>query len=667
MVLDKQEKQKEPTQEIIKVILELFNSNKLIKAKKEIDNQLTKFPNSSILFNILGAVLDGQNELNEAVKNYKKAIKINPDYAQAYNNLGAALHKLKKIDDAINFYKKAINLKVNFPEALNNMGNATRDLGKLNEAIQYFKKAIEVKSNYSEAYHNLGSTNEELGNKKEALENYKKAIEIKPNYAGVYNSLGMLFVALKNFDEAISAYNKAIKLEPNYEKPYNNLGNLQSDLGKFDIANTLYRQALKIKPYYPKAYSNLLFNLNYKINFDVKTYLSEAKKLALNWRSNKKNLLVKHKYEKNPKKIKLGFVSSDFGNHPGGFFSLSTLRELKKKNFELIAYSNLDRRDEFSEHFKPLFSKWHSINKKDDEEVVKHIIEDGIHILIDMQGHSAHNRLPIFLYKPAPIQASWLAQGSTGISEIDYFIGSHHITPVEDSEHFVERILKLPEISQCFTPPDFEVTINSLPALKNNFVTFGCLNKSTKINDDVINLWSKILLSIPNSKLLLKSWEFDNLKFCDDILRRFKKYNINKNNLIFQGKSKSRKELLEVYNEIDISLDPFPFQGNTSTCESSWMGVPVVTLKGDRYLSHFGESINSNLNMYDWIAKNQNDYVSIAMKFSSNIDKLSEIRKNLRNKTLQSPVCDAVRFTRHFDKILWDMWEEFQLKKNKRN
>ena len=314
-------------------------------------------------------------------------------------------------------------------------------------------------------------------------------------------------------------------------------------------------------------------------------------------------------------------------------------------------------------HFKPLFSKWHSISKKEDEEVVEQIIEDGIHILLDMQGHSSHNRLPIFIYKSAPIQVSWLAQGSTGISEIDYFIGSHHIIPIEDRKHFVEKILRLPEISQCFTPPDFDVKINSLPATKNNFVTFGSLNKLTKVNNDVIALWSKILSSIPSSKLLLKSWELSNPKFVEQTLERFKKYNIGKNKLILRGKSKTRKELLEVYNEIDICLDTFPFQGNTSSCESVWMGVPVITLKGDRYLFHFGESINSNLNMYDWIAENHNEYVSLALKFSSNLDELSKIRMSLRKKALQSPVFDAPRFVEHFSKIFWKIWEEFKAKK----
>jgi len=328
-----------------------------------------------------------------------------------------------------------------------------------------------------------------------------------------------------------------------------------------------------------------------------------------------------------------------------------------------VAYSNFDRKDELAHDFIPLFSKWNSIKKKKDNEVVEQIFKDGIHILIDLQGHSAFNRLPIFMYKPAPIQATWLGQGSTGIPEIDYFIGSHHITPKNEEKHYIEKILRLPEISQCFTQPNFELEVSKLPALRNNFITFGCLNKLSKLNDAVIELWSKILLSISKSKLLLKSREFNNQKICSNVVEKFKKHNISDGRLILQGSSKTRKELLEVYNEIDIALDPFPFQGNTSTCEAAWMGVPVLTLKGNRYVFHFGESINSNLNMHDWIAKNQNEYVAKAIKFSSNIDQLAKIRMNLRKATLQSKVFDEFSFVEHFDKMLWYMWKEFSNKK----
>ena len=663
MILNNNKVKKDPPTKEINFILKLLNSNRFSAAESEIYKQVVKYPNSSILYNILGAILAGKNNLDEAIINYKKSIKINPNYAQAYNNLGVALHKLNRIDDAIIYYKKAINLKNDFTEALNNLGNAHMDLKSFKVSLDYFKKALKFKPDYAEAYNGLGAINEKLGNKSDALNNYQQAIKIKPDYAEVYNNLGNLFSSLSQFDASLLHYKQAIKLNPNYEKSYNNLGNLLNNLGQYDEATEAYKQAIKIKPDYAKAYSNLLFNIIYKKDFDLAFYLSEAKKFRLNCKSIKKKLSFDYNYENNPKKLKIGFVSADFGNHPGGYFTLSTLRELRKRNFELIAYPTIERNDEFSYHFRPLFSKWHSIEKKKDEEVVRQIFKDGVHILIDLQGHSAKNRLPIFMYKPAPIQATWLGQGSTGIPEIDYFIGSDHVTPKHEEEHYVEKVLRLPEISQCFTPPDFDLEVKNLPAIKNNFITFGCINKLTKVNDDVIALWSKVLLSIPNSKLLLKNKDLDSKKIVEATFRRLESQNIKKDRLILEGHAKTRKELLDVYNKIDIALDPFPFQGNTSTIEAVWIGVPVITLKGDRYLFHFGESINSNLNMLDWIAENHNEYISKAIKFSSNLKELSKIRKNLRSNALKTAVFDEKSFAEHFDKMLWNMWKNFKTQK----
>jgi len=652
----------EPEQQEVNLILGLFNQKKNNELKKILDDKIKKYPNSSILFNILGAFYAEENKLEDAVIHYKKSIKINSRYAQAYNNLGIALHKLNQITEAIKNYEKAINIKDNFAEAFNNLGNANRDINKPKDALKFLEKALQYRPDYAEAYNNVGATYEMLDNRNEALKNYRKALEIKPEYVEVYNNLGMLFNDTLEFEESLIHYNKAIELNPNYEKSYNNLGNLLSNLGNYETATEKYHQAINIKPDYAKAYSNLLFNLNYKVKFDYNEYLLIAKKFRINCEKLEKKINIKYIYEKKPKKLNIGFLSADFGNHPGGFFTLSTLRELKKKNLNLIAYSVNDRRDEFSHHFKPLFNKWHLVDKMSNEEIIEKILKDGVHILIDVQGHSAKNRLPIFIHKPAPIQASWLGQGSTGIPEIDYFIGSPHITPKKEEKYYVEKVYRLPEISQCFTTPDFEIKVSELPLLKNQFVTFGSVNKLTKVNDDVVKLWSKILLSIPNSKLILKNNHLDNKKILEKTLLRFKKNNVDENRLLLLGHSKTRKELLETYNKIDIALDPFPFQGNTTTCESIWMGVPVLTLKGDRYLFHFGESINSNLDMQDWIAKDCNDYINKAINFSSKTDHLSKVRKNLREKCLKSPVFDQVRFAEYFSNMLWEMWKNFSKK-----
>jgi len=609
----------------------------------------------------LGIISAQTNNFNKAKQLLNKAIQIQPNFIDAHYNLGNVQNELGEFEQAASSYQKAIEIQPNYANAHYNLGLILKKLGKFEKAISSYKKAIEINSNFIAAYNNLGIVFKELKEFERARNSYQKAIEIQPNYASAHYNLGNVQNELGEFEQAASSYQKAIEIQPNYASAYHNLGFLLSNLGKYDEATQSCRQAIKIKTDYAKAYSMLLFNLNYKTDFNPNLYLTEARKFRINCKP-KKSLSFKHQYEKKPTKLRLGLISADFGNHPGGFHTLSTLRELRKKNFELIAYTTTERRDEFSYHFRPLFSKSHSIEKKKDEEVVEQIVKDGIHILMDLQGHSAKNRLPIFMYKSAPIQVSWLGQGSTGILEIDYFIGSPLTIPKNEENHYVEKILRLPEIEHCFTPPDFNVAINNLPALKNNFVTFGCINKLTKVNDDVIALWSKVLSSVPNSKLFLKSTELDDQKIVENTHKRFKKNKIDKNRLILHGKSPTRKEVLETYNEIDIALDPFPFQGNTSTEEAVWMGVPVLTLKGNRFLFHFGESINSNLNMHDWIAKNYDEYVSKAIKFSSNLDELSKIRMNLRQIALQSPVFDAPRFAEHFSKMLWDMWKKLNKK-----
>ena len=661
MDLDKEQKQKDPPEKDVKFILNLLNSNKFIDTEKEINKKIINYPNSSILFNIRGAVLSGQNKLHEAIDNYNKAIKINPAYAQAYNNLGIAFYKLKEINIAIEKYKKAISLKENFFEALNNFAGCMSDLGKFKEAEQFYIKSIKINPSYAEAHYGLGHVYNQLALKEKAKEQFVKALKINKNFVDAYLSLGNLYHEQLQFDEAISNYKKAIELKPNFEKAYNNLGIVLGDLGKFEEALSLFYKAINIKSNYTKAYSNILFNLSATKNFNSSVYLSNAKKFRLNCGLSKNEKFQKYQFDKKSKRLKVGFISADFGEHPGGHFTLSTFRELKKKNFNLVAYSNFDRKDGISNHFKNLFNEWNLISNQSDKKVAEKIRKDGIHILIDLQGHSLKNRLPIFCYKPAPVQATWLGQGSTGIPEIDYFIGSPHITPIKEEKYYVEKVLRLPKISQCFTSPDFDIQVNNLPAIKNNFFTFGCVNKFYKLNDEVISLWAKILQSVPKSKLLLKAKEFDNKKIFNETIEKFNKYKIKKENLILIGRSNTRKEVLEIYNQIDIALDPFPFQGNTSTCEAVWMGVPVMTLKGNRYLFHFGESINFNLNMSHWIANNHEEYIAKTIEYSRDLNELSRIRENLRSVALKSPVFDASSFGTHFSNMLWDIWKKYNI------
>ncbi len=647
----------DPNIEIIKNIVNLFKSNKVNLAKDEIDKYLQSFPNSPVLYNILGSILLQNKEYNEAVKNIKKSLILNPSYAQAYNNLGIAYQKIGKLNLSIENYKKAIDLNQSFAEPHNNLANVLLKLNYIEESISHFEKAINVRTNYAEAFNGLGACFEKKKDKQKAFLNYKKSIELNPLYDDAYLNIGNLYIQDNQYENAIKSYEKAIELNPNYAKSYNNLGNLFNFSGNFQESMRAYQKAISIKPNYSSAHSNLLFNYIFKTDFKIEEYLSIANDFAQkNFPKNFRK--INYKFDKNVKKLKLGFVSSDFGNHPGGYFSYNLIKELNKKGYELYAYVTYNRDDSLSYDFQKLFNKWNIIENKKDIEVAEEIANEGIHILFDIQGHSAKNRLPIFFFKPAPIQVTWIGQGSTGINEIDYFIGNEFITPKKDELHYTEKIVRIPKISQTFKNPP-ELTINNIPALKNNFITFGSLNQIPKINYDVINTWSQILKNIKESKILIKNRLVDSLYIKKEILKKFNDHGINENQIILEGSESSREDLLKTYNKIDISLDTFPFQGNTTTIESMWMGVPVLTLKGDRHISYFGECINSNCNMNDWISSDKEEYIKKAIKFSNDLNLISNIRKNLRNTILKSPIFDHETLGENFDKLIKNIWLKY--------
>jgi len=625
-----QKKETQPDQQTIDEILNLFKSGNLNNAKIKIENCIKKFPKSFVLFNILGAVYVGQDQLEVAINHHKKSIEINPDYAEGYNNLGIVFQKLALFEEAIKNYKKTLKLKPNFAPAYNNLGITLKSLNKLDEA----------------------------------LINTKKAIELDPEYADAYNNIGAILHDLDKLEEAHKYYKKAIKLKPNYSDAYYNLGILLKKLDKIEECVENFRKSIKINQKNSRAYSNYLFNLNYLTKYDDNYYLEEAKKFRLSLNKIDDQLYIPYKYIINPKKLTVGFVSADFRNHPVGFFLIGILKYLKKKNIKLAAYYNSTAVDDLTEKLKGYFYIWHNISDENDLSVVNLIRKDGVHILIDMSGHTKGNRLSIFVNKPAPIQVAWAGHlASTGIPEIDYIIGDQYVTPLENKNQFVENILQLPNIWCCLSKPDFKIKKEiSSPALKNGFITFGCFNNTAKLNDKVIKYWSKLLNNIPNSRLILKSRKLENIYVTKNIKNRFKKNNIDLSKLILERGS-HRKELLETYNKIDIALDPFPYSGGTTSFESVFMGVPLYVLKGKTFLSKCGESINNNLGMYEWIANDEKEYYFKILKLTSDFNKLSKIREHLINKVNDSTLFDSFLFASNFDKILWKIWKKFTLEK----
>ena len=608
-----------------------------------------------------GIVLEQLEQLDGAIQSFDQAIQLKPDYAEAYYNRGIVVQKLgHMLDEAIQSFDKAIQLRPDYADAYNNRGVTLQDLGRLDEAIASYDKAIQLRPDYAEAYNNRGIVVHELGQMlDEALKSYNKAIQLKPDYAEAYNNRGSILDQLGQLDEALKSFDKAIQLKPDYPEAHSNRGVTLKDLGRLDEAFTSYDKAIQLKPDLAKAYSNLLMTLNYTSNHNANERIAIARKFGELVTKKAQIQFSDYQCLPKPERLRVGLVSGDLRNHPIGFFLESILSSIDQSKIELIAYSTTPKADDLSERINPFFSMWKLIYGQNDEAAANMIYADGVHVLLDLSGHTADSRLPVFGYKPSPVQASWLGYfATTGLNEMDYLIGDPHVTPPEEDDQFTEKVWRLPETRWCFTPPDADVEVSVPPALKQGYVTFGCFNNLTKVNDKVVQLWAKVLNAIPNSRLLLKAKQFRDQLTRESIIQRFAAQGIDSKRISLEG-WENRQKYLAAYNKIDITLDPFPFTGGTTSVESLWMGVPLVTLAGSTLISRQGVGVLMNAGLPDWIANDEEEYLAKTVLFASDLDKLATLRAGLRSQVLASPLFDAPRFARNIENVLWKMWDQW--------
>ncbi|HXA47994.1 MAG TPA: hypothetical protein VNW52_10220 [Burkholderiaceae bacterium] len=285
-------------------------------------------------------------------------------------------------------------------------------------------------------------------------------------------------------------------------------------------------------------------------------------------------------------------------------------------------------------------------------------------VLIDLSGHTAHNRLPVFAWKPAPVQVTWLGYfATTGVESIDYLIADPWTLPTSKESQFTEEIWRLPETRLCFTAPEADVKVSSLPATSSGVITFGCFNNLSKMNDAVVAVWAAILRAVPDSRLFLKSGQLSDISNHPQLIERFSIHGIDAERLILRGQS-SRLDYLVAYHDVDLALDPFPYTGGTTTAEALWMGIPVLTLAGDNFLARQGVGLVMNAGLPDWIATDTDDYVNKAVQHAGNLRRLATLRSGLRKQVMDSPLFDAPRFATHFEAALREMWTRWCVQKN---
>ena len=476
---------------------------------------------------------------------------------------------------------------------------------------------------------------------------FKKAYEKDKNFIDALYNLAEISLKTVEFDDVLIFLQKHLEKVGYDFKTVFFLARIYFHLGETEKTINYYDKIIEKKDATKFIFVNQPYIYNYSSKYSQKKYSDYCKKYVNSIKIIDESKLLKLEKEKEQKKIKIGFFSTNFRDHAVMKFFMPTIRFLNK-NFETFAFNFTNPRfqDDVTKELKQNFSSWHDIHDLDDIAAVNLIRKNKINILFDLVGYSGGGRLELFKYRSAPIQISWIGYtNSTGITEMDYIIADPNV--LNSDEHYTEKILRLPNIWSCHSPLKEQIKVNELPFKKNGFITFGSFNSFAKISDDTIILWSQILKKI-GAKLLLKSSSSVHESAKRTLLKKFENYGVDLKKIEFLKRSETYEKHLQCYNKIDIALDTIPYNGATTSFESIWMGVPVLTTIGNSFTSRYGYSINKNLNLNDFIAKNNEDLLNKALNITSKIDELSKLRNNLRSIALKSPLFDTIKFNNDF-------------------
>ncbi len=619
-------------------------------------------PHYAEAHNNLGISLKDIDEMDEANIHFEQALAINPDFAEAHNSLGLTFYIQDQMDEAITHYEQALVIKPDYVEAHNNLGSALDNLGHIDEAISHYEQALSIKPDYAMAHNNLGSALQKQGRMDEAIARFQQALMLNPDYAEAHNNLGNVLHVQGQVRDAMSHYEQALTIKSDYAEAHNNLGNIYSELGRQEDAIEHFEQSLSLKPDDPEAHSNLLLMHNYQTDIDAITVFKAHQR----WAEQHAIPLadINNVYTNNPdpeKRLRIAYLSPDFRMHSVAFFMESIFSAHDREAFEIFAYHNSIRHDSMSERLQAITDHWRCIIGMNDEKVAEQIREDGIDILVDLAGHTAHNRMRVFSLKPSPIQISYLGYPNTsGLATMDYRLTDQWADPPGQTEaYYTEELLRLPHGFLCYQPQADAPEVEALPTVTAGHITFGSFNTYPKINAGVIQVWGRILQSLPNARLLMKARQFKDDTVCEQTRLLFQEQGVNAEQLEFVSQIPSYTAHLNLYNRVDIALDTFPYNGTTTTCEALWMGVPVVTLAGESHRSRVGASILNNIGLDELITDNVDAYVTKVLALAGDVEVLAKLNATIRDKMQHSSLTNAEQFTRSLEETYKEVWKKW--------
>ena len=621
--------------------------------------------------NNLGNLMMDLGRPSDAQAGIRRALELNPDFSEAHCNLGRVLRALGHPPEAEASFRCALELQPGLSEGHNNLGSLLHELGRYAEAEAHYRRALDLRPDFHEADNNLGNLLHDLRRLADAEARYRRALEIKPDFHGAHGNLANVLHELGRLGEAEASFRHALEIRPDFHEAHSNLANALRDLGRFSEAEASCRRALELKPDFSDAQSNLLFLMAYSGVGTPEDYLARAMQWEIAAVAPEARAAARMKSfarsSRNERPLRIGYVSGDLASHVVSLNIESVLGAHDHRRIEVFAFPTSGLRDAVTERIRRNVDHWLPLLGLSDEAAVDLISGQQIDVLVDLSGHTAHNRLGVFARRAAPIQCHYLGYfASTGITEIDYWIGDAVLIPEAHDRHFSETVWRLPRVWISYAAPAQSPDPVWQPA-EGGKVCLGSFNQLAKITQRTVRLWAKVLHRIPNGYLLLKTRQLDEPANRSSILAAFARHGIPATRIELLGRTADPAAHLSLYCRLDVALDPVGgITGGITTSEALWMGTPVVTLAGPRAGERLTTAILAGIGHEDWTARDEDDYVEKVAQLAANPALRQALRHSLRPAMRASPFYDPAGMARALEDAFESMFDRWSGNANHR-
>jgi protein O-GlcNAc transferase len=569
-----------------------------------------------------------------------------------------ALQKAGQLTDAEKVYRAVLQSSPKHAGALSNLSVLLRRTGRLNEALGLLERSVQYFPHDVSSWSNLTNVYLDLGRIADAVGAGQKAVECGPGLPKPLCNLGWALWRANRFEEARLSLEAALALDPRDPLVWNNLGNVHQRQCRIDKAIEAYRMALDCDPGFSMAMQNIAFCMHFSDRYEPQEIAEQHFAWANMFERGENPALPKAIRRREPSRPlrRIGFVSPDLRDHPVSMFFRPLVENWPRERLALVLYSDVKAPDKTTAWYRGQADIWCDSSGLSNPQLADRVRRDEIDILIDLCGHTSGNRLLMMPLRAAPVQASWLGYFDTsGLRSVDYLIADAVCVQAGDETRFSETVVKLPFDFVCYSAPTRAPEVGPLPFDLTGTFTFGSQNQLVKVTDRVVKLWSRILLRVPHSRLLLAGKAFNDSTTQDRYRSLFAAEGIPASRLILK-RGTSQEGVLSAYNELDLALDPFPCAGGTTTCEALYMGVPVVSLFGKTFAGRHSAAHLIAAGLPQFVTHNEEEYEDLAVSISKAPDSLRQLRRTLRQLLPNTPLMDGARFADYFEQALVLMW-----------